>query len=955
MGTHLAGRDQDLLNVYWGNWWVRRALAMGTTPYQTHYLLYPTGFDLTTFAFSPALALPSIPLSWVLPLPVAYNLIVLVTIVVSGIAMEALARYLGGKVWAARVAAIAFVMAPAITAERFAHLNLSMLAWIPWAALLITRIAREARLRDVWLYALTVGLAFLTRLHVGALVLLFSAIYLVAAAAIEGRAWPRRAWFLLLAAGLLSLLVVAPLGLRLSRLLAEPGGENVLRGEAETHQTDLLAYVLPPNGHPLFGRWTAPLYAERFPSNDRYWAYLGFVPLALAVYVGLARPARAGPWLLTALAFIVLALGPSLRVGGTLYAGIRLPYGWAEGLFSAVGFDVPNRFNLAVMPALSVLVGLACAELAQRGRKLLLWGMPALIVAEYVVVPIPLFRLPADSPFYAQMAADEDAYAIADLPLTRAEGEVHRYYQTIHGKPIVGGWDHRVPSSAFAFIDSVPLLGAWSGRGAPGVPSIADLRSLAEAGVRYVIVHKDQIGSVPAGMESVFSSLRPAYRDERIYVWSTDTSDPDAHWVARSFAGGLHLLRPAVTLSMDAGAPALAASICWSTSGMASLADEYQVTVTGQNGALLAREEAPLPGPSGQTSCTTWSWPLAHPFPSGELQLTVTPLAGDRPLGTYVLRLPIEVWEDASRQTRFLLGEAFPVRYGAPIEMVGYRIVEGDGAIWLDLYWQGLADHQQAYKLFVQLIDPATGRAVLNSDDLLHQLAWRTGEVAGAHRLLFVDRIPQGEYQLGFGLYRQDDPGPRISALDPATGEHWSGDLAVLAPRVLVLPRALEGGEVSRAGRIVVYTDLAEEPSSPQVEVEAQFGDDIRLTGYALAPGEATSGEELKVTLYWSVTATSPAGLDDKVFVHLVDPAGRMIAQHDGEPVEGRRPIRTWQVGDLVIDAHTLVWQVEAYSGPAKVYVGLYDPATGERVPVSGTGDGAAPSDAWLLGEIEVR
>ena len=955
MGTHLAGRDQDLLNVYWGNWWVRRALTMGTNPYQSHYLLYPVGFDLTTFAFSPALALLSIPLSWVLSLPVAYNLTVLITIVLCGVAMEALVRYLSGKVWAARVAALTFVMAPAIAAERFAHLNLSMLAWIPLAALFLTRIARDARLRDVVLYALTVGLAFLTRLHVGALVLLFSGVYFVVTAAIEGRAWPKRAWLLLPAAGVLSLLIVAPLGLRVSRLLAEPGGEDVLREGAETHQTDVLAYVLPPNGHPLFGRWTAPLYAERFPSNDRYWAYLGFVPLLLAVYIGLVRPARAGPWLLTALVFVVLALGPSLRVGGTLHPAIRLPYGWAEGLFSMLGFDVPNRFNLAVMPTLSVLVGLAVAELARRQEKILSWVVPVAIAAEYVVVPIPLYRLPVDSPFYAQMAADEDTYAVVDLPLTRAEGEVHRYYQTIHGKPIVGGWDHRVPSSAFAFIDSVPFLQAWSGRGTPGGPLIGDLGSLDQAGVRYVILHKDQAGNVPAGMASVFLALRSAYRDGSLYVWSTDISDPALQNVAQSFAGGLHLLKPAVTLSTDGAAVALSASTCWAYDGGIPPASEYQLTVTGPNGSALAQERAPLPDSPGPISCGEWSWPLSRPALSGDLRVEITPLAGGEALGTYVLHQPVVGWEEAGDRGGVLLGEAFPVRYEAPVELRGYRVVEGDGAIWLDLYWQALTDHEQAYRLFVQLVDPLTGTPVANSDDLLPQLAWQAGDVLQAHRVLFTDRILQGLYRLAFGLARNDDPGRRIPAIDPASGERWRGDLAVLAPSVLVLPRALEGQEIPDQGRILVYTDLVEEPASPEYEVDAQFGEGIRLTGYALTPEKARSGQPLMLTLFWSATTAPSAATNDKVFVHLVDPSGRMLAQHDGEPVDGRRPIGTWQAGDLVIDTHALVWQVEAYSGPATIYVGLYDSETGERVPVSSPGSGTVAGDAWLLGEVQVR
>ncbi len=63
LNTHLAGRTTDIFNVYWGHWWVREALSSGQNPYLTDLLLYPVGFDLTTFAFSPFLALLWTPLS----------------------------------------------------------------------------------------------------------------------------------------------------------------------------------------------------------------------------------------------------------------------------------------------------------------------------------------------------------------------------------------------------------------------------------------------------------------------------------------------------------------------------------------------------------------------------------------------------------------------------------------------------------------------------------------------------------------------------------------------------------------------------------------------------------------------------------------------------------------------------------------------------------------------------
>jgi hypothetical protein len=89
----------------------------------TPYLLYPTGFDLTSFAFSPFLALIWIPLSWLFSPIAAYNLVMLITIVLCCISMEQLVRYLTGDCRAACVSAIAFGFAPCLAAQRAAHLT----------------------------------------------------------------------------------------------------------------------------------------------------------------------------------------------------------------------------------------------------------------------------------------------------------------------------------------------------------------------------------------------------------------------------------------------------------------------------------------------------------------------------------------------------------------------------------------------------------------------------------------------------------------------------------------------------------------------------------------------------------------------------------------------------------------------------------------------------------------
>ena len=143
-----------------------------------------------------------------------------------------------------------------------------------------------------------------------------------------------------------------------------------MRGGAELTQTDLLAYFLPPPQNPLLGSWTADVYRQRLADHQLSWAYMGLVPLLLGFYAAVSCPRKALPWLLTGLFFFVLALGPVLRVNGEVYPAIKLPYGWATGLFSAIGLNWPKRFNLALMTSVSALVGIACAQLFGRSQIL---------------------------------------------------------------------------------------------------------------------------------------------------------------------------------------------------------------------------------------------------------------------------------------------------------------------------------------------------------------------------------------------------------------------------------------------------------------------------------------------------------------------------------------------------------------------------------------------------------
>lgn len=127
----------------------------------------------------------------------------------------------------------------------------------------------------------------------------------------------------------------------------------------------------------------------------------------------------------------------------------------------------------------------------------------------------------------------------------------------------------------------------------------------------------------------------------------------------------------------------------------------------------------------------------------------------------------------------------------------------------------------------------------------------------------------------------------------------------------------------------------------------ATMGSQVDLLGYDLEPSPPRAGQALTVTLYWRARAM-PAG-DYKVFVHLVDADGRMLAQHDAAPANWTRPTTGWAVGEVVIDEHTLTLPPEAPAGDYRLYVGLYDAVTLQRLPVQAGSGHVVSGDRLLL------
>jgi hypothetical protein len=131
--------------------------------------------------------------------------------------------------------------------------------------------------------------------------------------------------------------------------------------------------------------------------------------------------------------------------------------------------------------------------------------------------------------------------------------------------------------------------------------------------------------------------------------------------------------------------------------------------------------------------------------------------------------------------------------------------------------------------------------------------------------------------------------------------------------------------------------------------LQATFASQIELSAWAFDPGPLAPADVLRVSLSWR--SLYPTETDYTVFVHLVDQDERVWAQHDSPPVGGSRPTSSWQPGEEIIDNHGLALPLDVPPGEYRLAVGLYDPATGERLTAVTAGE-ALPTDRVLVGPV---
>ncbi len=219
----------------------------------------------------------------------------------------------------------------------------------------------------------------------------------------------------------------------------------------------------------------------------------------------------------------------------------------------------------------------------------------------------------------------------------------------------------------------------------------------------------------------------------------------------------------------------------------------------------------------------------------------------------------------------------------------------------LTLCWQAEAAPREAHAVTLTLQGPTTARLYAGAPAGGYAFdQWLAGEIIeDRYRLRLPRDLPAGAYDVALRV--------------------GSGSTATLGS---IKVRALD------------RTFTAPELSHP---LQADFGERIQLLGYETSAIHA--GQPLTATFAWRARRTM--AVDYTRFVHLTDAKGRVGAQVDGGPRQGRYPTSLWMADEVVVEQLALPLPADLPPGPYTLRVGFYLPEDGAHLPVNGGGDGS--------------
>lgn len=465
--------------------WMAQAPLLGQSPFVDPRLNYPDTLLLTATDVPYVSNLLVAPFAWLLGPTFAYNLIILLSFVLSGYFSYLWIVRLTGSRAGGLIAGLAFLLAPYRVAESYGHLQMVCTYALPlffwaldqvleppaptWRALLLLAGA-------TWLVGGASQYYLVICLVCGAAYTLLSALprlgYLL-----------RQGWRLLVGVAIGAAVSALPY---FSALRSDLYAAYQI-ADTRIWSADPLNFILPARLHPLWGSLVEQVRPERLWIEKTL--YVGVVAglLALLALVWRHNPQRRRSliWLGVAIVAAVFALGTDLHINNQPLqadAPVWLPaYYFAHLPF--VGFmRTWSRFGIIAVLFVALLAGMGAARIARgvRRPRAALALVAALLVLDLLPGTVESSQL-APRPVDRWLAQQPGDFAVAALPTRDSLTNYQAMFGSLfHGKHLTA-YNHpeHIPSAYSAFVDRAATF-----------PDARSIQALHRMGLRYLLLEK---------------------------------------------------------------------------------------------------------------------------------------------------------------------------------------------------------------------------------------------------------------------------------------------------------------------------------------------------------------------------------------------------------------------------------------------------------------------------------
>jgi hypothetical protein len=523
MHTSVYDYKGDLLETLWYAWWVKYAWQHDLDCQFVSIVASPYGIDLSQdIAKNIGLSFANYPLLLLTLLNneiFAYNLIMLSTFPLAGLAMYLLAFYLTKNKWASVIAGLAYAFCPYHFAHA-SHITLANIQWMPLFLLFLFKLHKQRSYTDAFLCGLFFALTLLSDTYYGYFMLIAAATFFIFMLVrklfrkighLHEINFTAQVGFLknigLLAVSVVTASVVCfPYIWPLLKSFVFSKDQGLILssytrdiGELHTNSAKIFNYILPTADHPLFGVFAGRMEGSLFYGENlqEHSLYLGIIVIILSIYAynkwknskraeitdlkeREERDYSIKFFMTLAAVSFLFSLAPIYIIFGL---EIKLPSYYIYNIipfFRAIG-----RFGIVLMLSLSVLMAFGLKFIFDKCynnklKKALIILFSVIVIFEFInIPPLKTTDIGASEEVYYWLKDRPADVLVAEYPLEEDDTVVYLFNQRVHNKCLINGAPKE--TEAYSMTEKiVDILDAQTSR------------YLAVLGVDYVIVHFDK-------------------------------------------------------------------------------------------------------------------------------------------------------------------------------------------------------------------------------------------------------------------------------------------------------------------------------------------------------------------------------------------------------------------------------------------------------------------------------